>query len=328
MLYVRRRLTWLMLASLFVAGGCADRAENATGQSALDRQLDRTMRADSAPSTPANARTEPRPAAPRREAPTRPAARPAPVLQAAEQAASPSAAPAPRTAPTEQATPAQRPTPVAQSSASAPQATAQAGTEAAETAPPTSAPVPRARAPRTVMMTVPIGTVLSVSLDQELSTQDNRAGDTFTTTLREPFVDPSGTVLLPAGAIVQGRVTAAQQSTRVGRTAVLKLAFDSISFAGRSYPLSATVMEANPERRSRSSTTETAGKIAAGAAAGALLGRILGKDTKSTVAGAAMGAAAGTAIALGTQDVDAVLPKDSPMVIRLDRPVAVEVMVR
>ncbi len=175
-------------------------------------------------------------------------------------------------------------------------------------------------------MTVPIGTVLGVSLDQELSTRDAEAGDLFTTTLQEPFVEGS-VVLLPAGAIIHGRVTAAQQSTRVGRTAVLKLAFDSVSFDGRSYPLSATVMEANPERRSRSSTPETAGKIAAGAAAGALLGRILGKDTKSTVAGAAMGAAAGTAIALGTQDVDAVLPKDSRMVIRLDRSVAVDVRV-
>lgn len=307
MLYARRRLMSLMLATLFVAGGCADRAENATSQSALNHQLDRRMRADSVAGASANAHVASRPPArPPATTPIRPSVRP----EAAQHAA---ARPEPETV--QQATAQTEPA-------------AGAGTAATEAAPPTSAPVPRVRTPRTVTMTVPIGTMLSVSLNQELSTQDNHAGDTFTTTLREPCVDPSGTVLLPAGAIVEGRITAAQQSTRVGRTAVLKLAFESVSFDGRSYPLSATVMEANPERRSRSSTTETAGKIAAGAAAGALLGRILGKDTKSTVAGAAMGAAAGTAIALGTQDVDAVLPKDSDMVIRLDRPVAVEVAVR
>jgi uncharacterized protein YcfJ len=87
--------------------------------------------------------------------------------------------------------------------------------------------------------------------------------------------------------------------------------------------LQATVIEANPERRNRTPAGEQVAKAAGGAAAGAIIGRVLGKDTRSTVKGAVIGAAAGTAIAMGTADVDAVLPVGSRMVIRLDAPVEV-----
>jgi len=358
-MYARRWLTLFLLPSLLAAGACADRAENATGRGALDRQLDRAFQSDSnAALAAAPARLQaavPADAPGTQPAPTQPAARPAPEApQAPASAAQPSAVkhdtaqpaaaqPAAAERPSRQlagqGAAAGEPVPVPESTPRAAAGVAQSpdapverpsapAAEGVDSAAAATTPVPRAREPRTVTMMVPIGAMLDVSLDQQLSTQENRAGDAFSTTLSEPYRDASGTVLLPAGAVLEGRVTASQQSTRVGRTAVLKLAFESIRFGGRSYPLSATVMEANPERRSRSNTAGTAGKIAAGAAAGALLGRILGKDTKSTVAGAAMGAAAGTAIALGTQDVDAVLPKDSHMVVRVDEPVSVEVVVR
>jgi len=173
-------------------------------------------------------------------------------------------------------------------------------------------------------MTVPIGTTIAVRMDETLSTKDSQPGQPFTATIADPIVGLDGTVLIPSGAKVRGRVTAVEKSDRVGETAVIKLAFESVSFDGRSYPLQATVVEANPERRTRTSTGEQAGKVAAGAAAGAVLGRILGKDTEGAIKGAVIGAAAGTAIAMGTADVDAVLPAGSRMVIRLDAPVEVE----
>ncbi|MEJ2186547.1 MAG: hypothetical protein P8Z36_11475, partial [Gemmatimonadota bacterium] len=261
MSFARICLALFMVPLLLGAGACADRAQNATSGAVLNRQLSRAQRSNGA----ASAMTTTLAPTPASRRVTRPS------LQAPEPAPPPARQPV-----------------AAQPAGPRPAASTPSATRAPDAAP-QAAPVPTARAPRTVAMTVPIGAVLSVTLNQELSTRDNHAGDAFSTTLQEPFVQGS-TVVLPAGAVIQGRVTAAQQSTRVGRTAVLKLAFDSVSFQGRSYPLSATVIEANPERRSRSS--KAAGKIAAGAAAGALLGRILGKDTKSTVAGAAMGAAA------------------------------------
>jgi hypothetical protein len=183
---------------------------------------------------------------------------------------------------------------------------------------------PTPSAPRTVSMPVPAGTSMALTLNQELSTETNRVGDGFTATLSDPIVSADGTVLVPAGATVRGRVTHVAKSDRVGETAVLKLAFEAISFGGRSYPLQATVVEANPQRRTRTTRTEQAAKIAAGAAAGAVLGQVLGRDRESTLKGAAVGAAAGTAIAMGTADVDAVLPAGSRLVIRLDAPIPIE----
>jgi hypothetical protein len=192
---------------------------------------------------------------------------------------------------------------------------------------PAAKPVAEPPAPRMVTLVVPTGTTFAVHLDETLATDQNQVGDPFSATLADPIVDLSGRVLLPAGATVRGRVTGAEKSDRVGDTAVITLAFESVSFEGKSYPMQATVVEANPERKTRTSKTQSAGKVAAGAAAGAIVGQVLGKNTKSTVTGAVVGAAAGTAIALGTADVDAVLPSGSRMVIRLDAPVEVQRMV-
>jgi hypothetical protein len=170
---------------------------------------------------------------------------------------------------------------------------------------------------------VATGTNIALTLNETLSTETNQVGDAFTATVQQAITDANGNVVIPAGATVRGRVTQVQKSGRVGETAVLNLAFESVSFGGNSYPLDASVVQANPQRKSRESTGEQVGKAAAGAAAGAILGRVLGKSTGSTIKGAVIGAAAGTAIAMGTADVDAVLPAGSTMIIRVDAPVTV-----
>lgn len=182
---------------------------------------------------------------------------------------------------------------------------------------------PRTPQPRTVTLNVPTGTTFAVRMNEELSTERSQVGDAFTARLERPIVDANGAVIVPAGATVRGRVTAVAASGRVGQTAAIKLAFEAISFGGESYPLQATVQSAEVEQKNRTSTAESAGKVAAGAAAGAILGQVLGKDRESTLKGAAIGAAAGTAIAMGTSDVDAVLPRDAEVVIRTDQPITV-----
>ncbi|HSJ13621.1 MAG TPA: hypothetical protein VK939_04345 [Longimicrobiales bacterium] len=196
-------------------------------------------------------------------------------------------------------------------------------TPAPARAQPEPEPEPVRREPLATTATAEVGTNFSITLHETISTETNRVGDAFTATVREAVLSSDGQVVVPAGAVVRGRLTQVDKSGNVGETAVIKIAFESVSFAGRSLPLDATVVRAEPQRRSRASTGEQAGKVAAGAAAGALLGRVLGKDTKSTIGGAVIGAAAGTAIAMGTADVDVVLPAGSEMVIRLDAPIEV-----
>jgi hypothetical protein len=187
---------------------------------------------------------------------------------------------------------------------------------------PEPAPIP-APAPRVASSTVDMGTTLSLTLNETLSTRSNQVGDAFTATLQSPVLDGNGRVLIPAGATVRGRLTQVDKSGHVGETGILKLAFEAVSFGGRSYPMDASVVQANPQRSNRTPVAESAAKVAAGAAAGAILGRVLGKNTGSTVKGAVIGAAAGTAIAMGTSDVDVVLPAGSEMVIRLDSPIEI-----
>lgn len=184
-------------------------------------------------------------------------------------------------------------------------------------------PAPAARAPRTVTSSAPAGTTFAITLNETLSTRTNQVGDGFTATLQDPIMDSDGNVLIPAGATVRGRVTRVQKSGNVTQSGVIGLAFESIAYGGRSYPLDATVIEAHPERTTRQTTGQQAGKVAAGAAAGAVIGRVLGKDTKSTLKGAVIGAAAGTAVAMGTSDVDAVLKSGSTVRVKLDSPVTV-----
>lgn len=185
---------------------------------------------------------------------------------------------------------------------------------------PVPAPAPQ---PRVVTATVPMGTSMSLRLNETLSTERNQVGDAFTATLQGDITDANGNVVVPAGATVRGRLTQVEKSGHVGATGIIKVAFEAVSFGGRSYPLDATVVRANPQRQNRRSTQDQAARVAAGAAAGAVLGRVLGKDTRSTLKGAAVGAAAGTAIAMGTADVDVVLPAGSEMLIRVDTPIDV-----
>lgn len=187
----------------------------------------------------------------------------------------------------------------------------------------TPAPAPVSRQPRTVTSTAPAGSTFAVTLNQTLSTQSNTAGDGFTATLQDPIMDTDGNVVVPAGATVHGHITRVQKSGDVRQTAVINLAFDKITWSGRSVSLDASVIEANPERVTRQTTAQQAGKVAAGAAAGAIAGKILGKNTKGAIKGAVIGAAAGTAVAMATSDVDAVLRSGSTMRVKLDGPITV-----
>ena len=168
------------------------------------------------------------------------------------------------------------------------------------------------------------GTTFDVTLNQELSTRTSQIGDLYSATLVHPLTD-GRLVIVPAGATVLGQVTAVQKSGKHGQQAVLNLSINEVSFDGETYPLQASIVEANPETRSRSSTGAKAAKIGGAAVAGAILGGIIGGNATGAIIGTAVGGAAGTAIVLGTEDVDAVLPRGSRMTLRLDAPLEIQV---
>jgi hypothetical protein len=171
-------------------------------------------------------------------------------------------------------------------------------------------------------MSVSAGTLLQVSLDRELSTESSNVGEKFTVTLLAPVTDATG-VVIPAGTKIQGEVTALEPSGSAGQQAMIRLDFGQLLLDGESYQVALTVSEANVTTRGRKSTEEKAVTIGAGAVVGGILGRVIGGNATGTIIGGVAGAAAGTAIALGTEDVDAVLEEGSEMTLRVEERITV-----
>ncbi|MDX1394096.1 MAG: hypothetical protein R3195_06890 [Gemmatimonadota bacterium] len=178
--------------------------------------------------------------------------------------------------------------------------------------------------PPTVTLTAQAGAEFEAVLLEELSTRTNQPGDRFRLRVKTPLID-GNRVVVQQNSYIEGEVTALQRSGGQGEEAVIKVDFHEVVMLGGSWPISATVVEAEPTTRGSYNTGDKAARIGAGAVAGAILGRVIGGDTKGTVIGAAVGAAAGTAITLVTEDVDAVLPEGSVLRLRLDRPLTVQV---
>lgn len=183
-------------------------------------------------------------------------------------------------------------------------------------------PGPAPAPARSAARSAPAGTQFTVVLDQQLSTHGTSVGQSFSATLNEPIIASDGTTLIPAGAVVHGRVTESRASNGAGEDAALRITFHSISSGGRTYPMDATTVDVPSKLVTRDSNATRAAKVGGGAVLGAVVGRVLGgRSTKATIAGAAVGAAAGTAVAMGTADVDRVIPAGTRATVRLDGPV-------
>jgi hypothetical protein len=227
--------------------------------------------------------------------------------------APPVTAPAPETAPRTGAPPATRPPAATPPPAPAP--------PAPEIRPdPVEAPEPD---PALVGPTLPLGTQVTGVLETGLSTRTSQVGDTFHARIGEAVRASDGTVILPAGSRLEGRVVESRESSSAEEQAVLMLQIRSLVVNGETYPIQATVLETEVATEARDSAQRTAATVATGAAAGAVVGRILGRDTRSTVAGAAAGAAAGAGIALTTRDGHATLAEGARITVCLDAPVVV-----
>jgi hypothetical protein len=188
---------------------------------------------------------------------------------------------------------------------------------------PSTAPPPATTRPRTETDTrastgyaneVPAGTEIDVRLQNTLNSGTTMVEDRFeATTLTDVVI--SGRVLVPAGAVMRGVVTAVEPATRTNRTARLTVSFDQVSFGGRSYPMRGTVLEAIEGEGIRGEV----GRTGAGAGVGAVIGGILG-GVKGAVLGAVIGGG-GTIAATEGREVD--LPQGTVLRVRLDSPLEV-----
>ena len=165
---------------------------------------------------------------------------------------------------------------------------------------------------------LPAGTTMTARLDQSLGTSASKEGDQFTATVTNAVVAQNGATAVPNGAMLYGHVTGLHAATLPTDQAVIRLAFDSISFNGRSYPFDASISNvAVRNETGNPSSGSTVRSAAVGAAAGAVLGGIIsGGDLSKMITAGLLGAAAGTAISLGTGTGQAVIPAGTTMTVR------------
>jgi hypothetical protein len=163
--------------------------------------------------------------------------------------------------------------------------------------------------------TIPAGAQLMATLDQPLGTKISKAGDTFTATVSQTLYASDGSVVVPAGAKIDGSVTALDDSDNATEPALIRLAFNRIRFNGMSYPFTAAIAQSNPVQTSQSGSDKTK-QVVIGGAVGAAIGGLLSKgDLDKIIIGGVIGAAAGSIVSLGTE-MNSTLPAGSSMTLR------------
>jgi hypothetical protein len=167
-------------------------------------------------------------------------------------------------------------------------------------------------------VTLKAGTYINVRIDQELSSDRNRAGDTFSASLIQPVI-VDGIVVAPRGQMVYGRVAEAEKA-HGGKDSRLGLELTSLTLAdGTQAPIhSQLVARQGP----RTPGSIEAGTVVGTTAAGAAVGGIAARGEGAAI-GAGAGAAAGLAAVLMTHNHPTVLYPESALTFDITTPVAI-----
>ena len=181
---------------------------------------------------------------------------------------------------------------------------------------PETKPAPPARVPKTV--TIPAGTLLSVRIDDHLSSSTTHSGDSFRATLEQPVVVDSA-VIAERGAKVEGRVSESDAGGKVRGLATLQLELVRLNTSdGQRVRLQTEGFT----KQAQKSTKKDAAKIGIGAGLGAAIGAIAGGG-KGAAIGAGVGGAAGTGAVMATRGEAAEVPAETRMTFRLREPITI-----
>lgn len=161
------------------------------------------------------------------------------------------------------------------------------------------------------------GSTVNLRSGSRICTNTNRVGDRFNATVSEAIVGSNG-AMIPAGATAAVEVTTLKRSENANDDITMGLRVISVSFGGRTYPISASTSYAQVDKVKNQPRNKDIQKVVGGAAIGAIAGQILGGSTKATVIGAAAGGAAGAAAAAATSNVEGCLPSGGRITATLD----------
>jgi len=167
-------------------------------------------------------------------------------------------------------------------------------------------------------LVVPADTVVSVVLDQSISSKTNKPGDKFSATVESP-VEIEGKLAIPKGVRADGVIKDAKAAGRFKGGAALALELTSITVNGKDHE----VQTSSAAMSSKGKGKRTATMVGGGAAGGAAIGAVAGGG-KGAAIGALIGAAAGTGGAGFTGNRDITLTAETPLDFKLLQPVTIK----
>lgn len=175
----------------------------------------------------------------------------------------------------------------------------------------TVTPAPRAPA----SYRVDAGTLVDAVLTDVISSRQAKTGDAFTLSVASGVTTAGGRVAIPAGSTVHGTITDVSSAANRRTTGTLTLAISSVTVAGQTYPLNASIDSLRTITEGRGIEPIDAARVGAGAAAGAILGRVIGGNATGTIIGGVAGGVAGAVVSDIMKDEDIVLPAGSHLIL-------------
>jgi len=176
---------------------------------------------------------------------------------------------------------------------------------------------------------VPSGTALMVKLETTLATFSNKAGDPFQARLTQAVV-LDGKTVIPAGAMVEGRITKVSEPRRISGKPTLAILPETLVLpSGERFFLSATLVDTdirgtdvNQEGEFKGSGHDRSDQleITAGTTGGMVIGGLVG-GPPGVVIGGVVGAGSTSAHWL-SKHRSATLPAGTTLTLELNRPLA------
>jgi hypothetical protein len=182
------------------------------------------------------------------------------------------------------------------------------------TAPPPNGTAPAPGQPGTpppMNLTVPAGTELAVRVNERIDVKHAVAGEHFSGEIVDP-VSVNGTLLIPRGTSVRGRIDEAHRRGHFKGRSFLELRLVSMNLNGYDYGLDTR----DSVRSKRGKGRRSAGFIGGLTGAGMLIGGVASGGVGLLIGGAS-GAGAGTLLAGTTGNRDIVIPSESIVHFRL-----------